>query len=91
MHYRCITIANLGQCDTTKGAVRRYTSGMTAQQDDQEIIKIQVRMPRWMRDELNALRQGRRIKRSLNAEIVAGLDQYLTDQHAKDGLDAPRG
>lgn len=45
---------------------------------------VQVRLPRWMQLELKTLSQGRRIKRSLNAEIVAALDSYLESQRPKD-------
>jgi len=45
---------------------------------------VQVRLPRWMHLELKALSQGRRIKRSLNAEIVAALDAYLESQRPKE-------
>jgi len=51
---------------------------------DMDTIKLQVRLPRWMQLELKALSQGRRIKRSLNAEVVAGLDAYLESQRPKE-------
>ncbi len=51
---------------------------------DMDTIKLQVRLPRWMQLELKALSQGRRIKRSLNAEIVAALDAYLESQRPKE-------
>ncbi len=49
----------------------------TVASEDAENLIVTVRLPRWMRDELNAARQGRRVKRSLNAEIVARLDASL--------------
>jgi len=57
---------------------------MSNQDNEMEDIKLTVRLPRWMRDELNAVRQSRRIKRSLNAEIVAILDAHLEGRRGKD-------
>jgi len=56
---------------------------MNDQDGDMKDIKLTVRLPRWMRDELNAARQARRVKRSLNAEIVARLDASLLEEKSK--------
>jgi len=73
----------MGYRKQTKGPLWRYTATMSNESNEMDDIKMTVRLPRWLRDELNAARQRRRVKRSLNTEIVARLDASLRAE--KDG------